>query len=100
MWESLATAPIPRWWDEGKFGIFIHWGPYSVAGYKDQNRGYAEAITSDLYNKPDRYVDFMTKKFGAEQAYKYINGVLDKAARKLRAVEYPQGKGGSGSLQC
>jgi N utilization substance protein B len=42
----------------------------------------------------------LTKKFGAEQAYKYINGVLDKAARKLRAVEYPQGKGGSGSLQC
>jgi alpha-L-fucosidase len=64
-WESLATAPVPQWWDEGKFGIFIHWGPYSVAGYKDRNRGYAEAITSDLYNKPDRYVEFMTKKFGA-----------------------------------
>lgn len=64
-WESLATAPVPKWWDEGKFGIFIHWGPYSVAGYKDRNRGYAEAITSDLYNKPDRYVEFMTQKFGA-----------------------------------
>ncbi|GMQ88553.1 MAG: transcription antitermination factor NusB [Gammaproteobacteria bacterium] len=38
----------------------------------------------------------LTKKFGAEQAYKYINGVLDKAARKLRAVEHPQGEGGSG----
>jgi hypothetical protein len=30
-WESLATAPIPHWWDDGKFGIFIHWGPYSTA---------------------------------------------------------------------
>jgi len=36
----------------------------------------------------------LTKKFGAEQAYKYINGVLDKAARNLRAVEHPQGKKG------
>ncbi len=33
----------------------------------------------------------LTKKFGAEQAYKYINGVLDKAARSLRSGEYPAG---------
>lgn len=38
----------------------------------------------------------LTKKFGAEQAHKYVNGVLDKVARKLRAAEHPQGKGGSG----
>lgn len=38
----------------------------------------------------------LTKKFGAEQAYKYINGVLDKAARSLRAVEHPRGTGGNG----
>jgi N utilization substance protein B len=31
----------------------------------------------------------LTKKFGAEQAYKYINGVLDRAARALRSSEYP-----------
>jgi len=41
----------------------------------------------------------LTKKFGAEQAYKYINGVLDKTARQLRAVEHPQGQGGSGLLK-
>jgi len=38
----------------------------------------------------------LTKKFGAEQAYKYINGVLDKTAQTLRNVEHPQGQGGSG----
>jgi len=41
----------------------------------------------------------LTKKFGEEQAHKYINGVLDQAARKLRAVEHPQGEGGSGLLK-
>lgn len=41
----------------------------------------------------------LTKKFGAEQAYKYVNGVLDKAAQALRAVEHPQGSGGSGLLR-
>ena len=64
-WDSLATAPTPQWWDDGKFGIFIHWGPYSVAGYRYQNKGYAEAITKDLYKRPELYTAFMTEKFGA-----------------------------------
>ena len=29
----------------------------------------------------------LAKMFGAEQSYKFINGVLDKAARKIRAAE-------------
>lgn len=41
----------------------------------------------------------LTKKFGAEQAYKYINGVLDQAARRLRAVEHPQGQADTGLLK-
>jgi len=41
----------------------------------------------------------LTKKFGAEQAHKYINGVLDKTARELRAVEHPQGAAGGGLLK-
>ena len=41
----------------------------------------------------------LAKKFGAEQAYKYINGVLDQTARRLRAVEHPQGQGGTGLLK-
>jgi N utilization substance protein B len=41
----------------------------------------------------------LTKKFGAEQAYKYVNGILDKAARQVRAVEHPLGEGGSGLLR-
>ncbi|MGD8615413.1 MAG: transcription antitermination factor NusB [Gammaproteobacteria bacterium] len=41
----------------------------------------------------------LAKKFGAEQAHKYINGVLDQAARKLRPLEHPRGEGGSGLLK-
>ena len=29
----------------------------------------------------------LAKMFGAEQSYKYINGVLDKAAQKIRNEE-------------
>ena len=29
----------------------------------------------------------LAKMFGADQSHKYINGVLDKAAQKIRIVE-------------
>jgi len=25
-WDSLDKRPLPSWYDEAKFGIFIHWG--------------------------------------------------------------------------
>ena len=32
-WESLDSRPLPAWYDEVKFGIFIHWGVFSVPSY-------------------------------------------------------------------
>ena len=32
-WESLDRRPIPAWFSAAKFGIFIHWGVYSVPAY-------------------------------------------------------------------
>ncbi|MBI6117860.1 alpha-L-fucosidase [Salegentibacter maritimus] len=32
-WESLDSRPIPSWFEDAKFGIFIHWGPYSVPAF-------------------------------------------------------------------
>jgi alpha-L-fucosidase len=29
-WTSLEKFQVPRWYLDGKFGIFIHWGVYSV----------------------------------------------------------------------
>lgn len=33
VWESLEKRPIPSWYEDAKFGIFIHWGVYSVPSY-------------------------------------------------------------------
>ncbi|PSN44927.1 hypothetical protein C0J52_15007 [Blattella germanica] len=35
-WESLNTRPLPQWFDDAKFGIFIHWGVYSVPAYQSE----------------------------------------------------------------
>jgi alpha-L-fucosidase len=32
-WESIDKRPTPAWFSEAKFGIFIHWGTYSVPAY-------------------------------------------------------------------
>lgn len=32
-WKSLDSRPLPTWYDEAKFGIFIHWGVFSVPSY-------------------------------------------------------------------
>ena len=29
-WESIDSRPVPDWYVDAKFGIFIHWGVYSV----------------------------------------------------------------------
>jgi len=33
--ESLRSHPLPRWYDEAKFGIFIHWGVYAVPAFHE-----------------------------------------------------------------
>jgi len=35
-WESLKAVPIPEWYLDGKFGIFIHWGLYSVPAFGNE----------------------------------------------------------------
>jgi alpha-L-fucosidase len=32
-WQSLKAYEIPDWYKDAKFGIFIHWGVYSVPAY-------------------------------------------------------------------
>jgi len=32
-WESLKQYRVPEWYVDGKFGIFIHWGVYSVPAF-------------------------------------------------------------------
>ena len=32
-WKSLSNYEVPTWFRDAKFGIFIHWGAYSVPAY-------------------------------------------------------------------
>jgi len=74
-WESLQKMPVPAWFDDGKIGIMIHWGPYSVIGYKKGGRGYSEHVPKSIYANPAHYYPYMKKRWGAcppEFGYKDI----------------------------
>ena len=32
-WEALKNYQVPQWYQDAKFGIFIHWGVYSVPAF-------------------------------------------------------------------
>ena len=66
-WDSLDKRPLPEWYDEVKFGIFMHWGVYSVPSFSsewfwEQWKGRKQANVVDFMNKnypPDfTYPDF------------------------------------------
>lgn len=40
-WSSIDARPTPEWWTDAKFGIFIHWGVYSVPAFASKGE-YAE----------------------------------------------------------
>jgi alpha-L-fucosidase len=55
-WDSLDKRPTPAWFTEAKFGIFIHWGVYSVPSYAPVIPGklaYAEWYWNALKNGKD-----------------------------------------------
>ena len=36
-WASIDKRPVPQWFSDAKFGIFIHWGVYSVPAWAPAN---------------------------------------------------------------
>jgi alpha-L-fucosidase len=35
-WDSLARHPVPQWYRDAKFGIYCHWGVYSVPAFGNE----------------------------------------------------------------
>lgn len=35
-WESLQRYTVPEWYQDAKFGIFIHWGVYAVPAFANE----------------------------------------------------------------
>lgn len=41
---SLNAHPVPAWYDDAKFGIFIHWGLFSIPGFATRGGSISDAF--------------------------------------------------------
>ncbi len=71
-WESLDKRPIPQWFTDAKFGIFIHWGVYAVPGWSSKGQ-YAEWYQQGLQNNDTARQKFHKAKFGNRTYYDLAN---------------------------
>lgn len=77
-WESLDSRPTPSWFKDAKFGIFIHWGIYSVPMWSPKGT-YQEWYKYWLDNKKlfgngdftgTEIYDYHTKMYGEDFNYR------------------------------
>jgi alpha-L-fucosidase len=47
--ESLNAHPVPDWYEDAKFGIFIHWGLYSIPAFAARH-GSISDVFRDRYD--------------------------------------------------
>jgi len=67
-WASLDKRPIPRWYTDAKFGIFIHWGVYSVPSWGPKGK-YAEWYWHDMQDKKGPTWKFHERVYGRSFPY-------------------------------
>jgi alpha-L-fucosidase len=70
-WESLDRRPMPEWFLDAKFGVFIHWGVYSVPAWGVKGE-YAEWYWRHVRSddpKDAKWREFHTKNYGADFDY-------------------------------
>ncbi len=64
-WDSLCSARVPKWFTEAKFGIFIHWGLYSVAAHNN------EWYSRNMYIQDKEEWAYHRKTFGEQTKFGY-----------------------------
>lgn len=64
-WESLTSWDVPTWYVDGKFGIFIHWGPYAVPGFA------SEWYPRNMYMQGSPAYEHHLKTYGPQARFGY-----------------------------
>ncbi|MFD2115318.1 alpha-L-fucosidase [Paenibacillus yanchengensis] len=81
-WESLQQYNIPQWYEDAKFGIFIHWGVYSVPAFGSE--WYARHMYVE--GTPDYMHHVQT--YGPQSEFGYKDFIPMFKAEKFNADEW------------
>ena len=64
-WDSLREYTAPPWYADGKFGIFVHWGPYAVPGFGN------EWYPREMYRQGTAAFEHHRDTFGPQDRFGY-----------------------------
>lgn len=64
-WSSLTQYTVPLWYQNAKFGIFIHWGVYSVPAYD------SEWYPRQMYMEGSEVYQYHLKAYGPQSDFGY-----------------------------
>lgn len=88
-WESVNTfnpgGVAPLWLRDGKFGIYYHWGAFSVPAFRE--KGFGEWYGKWMNDPTTGQNKYHTEKYGdpAEWPYHFfIDGAKDKAGNWVK----------------
>lgn len=65
-WESLSQFKMPSWYRKGRFGLFVHWGVYSVPAFGN------EWYPRRMYLKFDPCFKHRVQTYGENADYRQI----------------------------
>ena len=81
-WASLEGYQVPTWYEDGKFGIFIHWGPYCVPAFGN------EWYPRNMYLQNSREFVYHQKVFGHQSKFGYKDFIPMFTAEKFDATAW------------
>lgn len=81
-WDSLFEAEVPEWFPKAKFGIFIHWGLYSLAAHAN------EWYSRNMYIKEKEEWEYHRKTFGEHTKFGYKDFIPLFQAEKFDPKEW------------
>ena len=64
-WESLQQYQEPQWYQDAKFGIFIHWGLYSVPAFA------SEWYSRNMYQQGSPEFKYHVATYGPQSKFGY-----------------------------
>lgn len=83
-WESLSDYRPPRWYQDAKFGIFIHWGVYSVPAFG------SEWYPRNMYIQGSPEYEHHRKTYGRQSEFGYQDFIPLFRAEKFHADEWAE----------
>src|SRR3954453_23303340 len=81
-WDSLKTYKIPDWYQDAKFGIFLHWGLYSVPAFRN------EWYPRNMYLKGTPEFLHHVQTYGDQTKFGYKDFIPNFGAEKFDATAW------------